>query len=216
MLRSECINRIIKKYGYENPQYLEIGVWNGETLREINTKPQYKDGVDTAQYGTNKYINYPVTSDEFFKDHVGDKMYDIIFVDGLHTAHQVTVDIINSLDHLKPGGFLILDDVYPHNEREQTALDLRRLGEPLTGDVWKGVYHILDDLVDMSSIVYFIKEVERGHLIFRISNKKIIQLDPSIPAENKDGFNPVEWQKYTYTRDFQSYYDKIIGFNRLI
>lgn len=204
--RAKSINRIISRY-YPNfpPRYLEIGVWNGETLREIDCPAHLKDGVDPAQYGKNVYINYPETSDSFFANNARGK-YDIIFIDGLHTAHQVTIDLINSLRFINPGGFIVLDDVYPHCEREQTALDLRRLGEPLTGDVWKAVYHVLDKLEQFCDI-YFDPNVERGHLVLRVRDlsKSNIELDKSIPTGNTTGFTPEEWNRYTWNTDFTDY-----------
>ena len=91
--RSEVINEIIHKYELDNPLYLEIGVWHGDTFKDINTNN--KDGVDPNQYCECSYVNYKMTSDEFFKNHIN-KKYDIIFIDGLHTAYQVSKDIFNS------------------------------------------------------------------------------------------------------------------------
>jgi len=210
MLRSDTINSIIDKYGLVDPYYLEIGVWTGTTFKEIKTKN--KDGVDPEQYCKCEYVNYKMTSDNFFKNHIN-KKYDIIFIDGLHTAHKVTADIYNSIKSLNNGGFLVLDDVYPHKEREQEALDLRRLGEHLTGDVWKGVYNILDELESISSDIYFIRDVERGHLIFKIEDtSKNITVDNTMPNTNIDGFNPCEWNKYTYSRDFPEYLKRLEKF----
>jgi hypothetical protein len=214
MLRSDSINAIIKKYNLIDPEYLEIGVWNGGTFSQINSKN--KDGVDPEQYCKSPYVNYKMTSDEFFNGHVN-KKYDIIFVDGLHTAYQVTKDIYNSIKNLKSGGFIVLDDVYPHKEREQESLDLRRLGEPLTGDVWKGVYNILDELVNISSDKYFLKEVERGHLIFKIEDTtKNITIDNTIPSGNYDGWHPCEWNKFTYKNDFTAYLNKLSNYSNTI
>lgn len=109
------INNIIKNYNYNNPDYLEIGVQHGITFNKINSSK--KDGVDPCIYGSYDFINYKMTSDIFFKEHIN-KKYDIIFIDGLHTAYQVTKDIYNSINCLKNGGIIILDDVYPHSENE--------------------------------------------------------------------------------------------------
>ncbi len=104
------------------------------------------------------------------------KKYDIIFIDGLHVAYQVTIDLMNSLKHLTPGGFIIFDDVYPHRENEQWSFDQRRLGVPLTGDVWKAVYNVLDELISISSDKYFIKQTERGSLVFKVEEPEKILL----------------------------------------
>lgn len=212
--RHEVINNIINKYGYVNPSYLEIGVWNGDTFKNINS--QIKDGVDPGQYCDCHYVNYKMTSDEFFENHIS-KKYDIIFIDGLHTAYQVSKDIYNSLNSLNDGGVIVLDDVYPHNENEQNALDLNKVGAQ-TGDVWKAVYNIWDCLLEISDEVLFVPNVARGNLIFKIksSNNKNITIDDSIPTMNVDGWykgTDKEWNKYTYSRDFTNYFLKLLEYN---
>lgn len=212
--RHEVINNIINKYGYVNPSYLEIGVWNGDTFKNINS--QIKDGVDPGQYCDCHYVNYKMTSDEFFENHIS-KKYDIIFIDGLHTAYQVSKDIYNSLNSLNDGGVIVLDDVYPHNENEQNALDLNKVGAQ-TGDVWKAVYNIWDCLLEISDEVLFVPNVARGNLIFKIksSNNKNITIDDSIPTMNVDGWykgTDKEWNKYTYSSDFTNYFLKLLEYN---
>lgn len=100
MNRSEPINKIIEKNSLINPVYLEIGVWYGDTFKYINTSN--KDGVDPGQYCESEYVNYKMTSDDFFINNPN-KKYDIIFIDGLHTAYQVSKDIYNSINHLNDG-----------------------------------------------------------------------------------------------------------------
>lgn len=214
--RSEVINRIISKYSMTNPEYLEIGVWTGDTFKHINSRN--KDGVDPGQYCECSFVNYKMTSDEFFFTHCK-KKYDIIFIDGLHTAYQVSKDIKNSISFLNGGGFIILDDVYPHCEYEQEALNLRKSG-PQAGDVWKSVYNILDDLIAMSEKMYFVENTERGSLIFKIKsgNCSNIKIDESIPTCNLDGWytGNSEWNKYLYGKDFHVYLNKIRSFEKLL
>jgi hypothetical protein len=211
--RHHVINAIIYKYGYVNPSYLEIGVWAGDTFKHINSL--IKDGVDPGQYCECNYVNYKMTSDFFFENNIS-KKYDVIFIDGLHTAHQVSKDIYNSINNLNNGGVIILDDVYPHNENEQNALDLNKSGAQ-TGDVWKAVYNVLDDLIEMSDEVLFFPNVERGNLAFKIkkNNDKNITIDSTIPTMNVDGWykgGDKEWNKYTYAKDFNNYLKKITEF----
>ena len=68
MLRSTLINNIIEKYKIVNPDYLEIGVWTGETFKHIHSTS--KDGVDPGQYCESSYVNYKMTSDDFFSKFV--------------------------------------------------------------------------------------------------------------------------------------------------
>ena len=211
--RASVINNILDKYKIENPAYLEIGVFNAVTFNDINCID--KDGVDPGQYCDCEYVNFKMTSDEFFANHCK-KKYDIIFIDGLHTAYQVSKDIYNSINNLQQAGWIILDDVFPHSEYEQERLNLDKTG-PQTGDVWKAVYHILDDIVKISDIIHFEKRTERGSLVFRLKsdNTKNITIDDTIPTCNIDGWykgDDAEWNKYTYHNDFNNYLEKISKF----
>lgn len=131
--RHHIINFLIEKYNLVN--YLEIGVFKGENIREIKAK--HKDGVDPGAEGyVVSEVNYPCTSDEFFeliKDHPEIK-YDIIFIDGLHHADQVDKDISNSLKHLVGGGFIVLHDCNPVS---YDAQKVPRETIAWNGDVWK-------------------------------------------------------------------------------
>ena len=212
--RYQVINDIIDEYKYKNPEYLEIGVWGGSTFMNINSNN--KDGVDPGQYCECIYVNYKMTSDVFFSNNI--KKYDIIFIDGLHTAYQVSKDIYNSINCLNDGGWIILDDVYPHCEYEQERLNLRKVG-PQTGDVWKAVYNILDTINEISDVLYFINNTERGSLVFKVksNNNKNIIIDETIPNCNIDGWyegNDAEWNKYTYKTDFLNYLNKLEIYKR--
>jgi hypothetical protein len=217
LLRSSVINKIISKNGLINPKYLEIGVWTGATFKDINTS--FKDGVDPGQYCDSEYVNYKITSDDFFKNHIKTK-YDIIFIDGLHTAHQVSKDIFNSINNLNDGGWIILDDVFPHCEYEQERLSLKKVGAQ-TGDVWKAVYNILDTIIEISDVIHFEPKTERGSFVFKLkpNNVKNITIDETIPTCNVDGWysgNDAEWNKYVYTRDFNNYMNRILCFENML
>ena len=217
MERYHFINNIIDKYNLNNPRYLEIGVWYGGTFKYVNTN--LKDGIDPAQYCECEYVNYRMTSDDFFKNSINGK-YDIIFIDGLHTAYQVSKDIYNSINNLNEGGWIILDDVFPHSEEEQKSLNLKNMGKPLTGDVWKAVYNSLNKLMEISDIILFEPTTERGNIAFRVksNNTDNITIDPTIPTCNIDGWyqgDDAEWTKYDYNKDFQVYLNKIASFPRI-
>jgi hypothetical protein len=131
--RYNIINYLIDKYKFIN--YLEIGVFKGENIREI--KAIHKDGVDPGIEGfTTPEINYPMTSDDFFeliKDHDEIK-YDVIFIDGLHHADQVEKDIQNALNHIVEGGFILLHDCNPVSYEAQL---IPRQTVVWNGDTWK-------------------------------------------------------------------------------
>ena len=56
----------------------------------------------------NNLMKYKMTSNEFFKKN--HRYFDLIYVDGDHSSDQVKIDLINSWNVLKNGGFLVLDD----------------------------------------------------------------------------------------------------------
>ena len=138
MQRFEIINTFIKNNNFKN--YLEIGVFRGQNIREIIA--EHKDGVDpTTELGKIiPEINYPVTSDEFFnliKDH--DIKYDIIFIDGLHHSDQVDKDIENALNHLVDNGIIVMHDCNPEKE-EYTSVP--RVTGIWHGDVYKSALRL--------------------------------------------------------------------------
>lgn len=131
--RYHIINHLIEKYNLVN--YLEIGVFKGENIREI--KASHKDGVDPGAEGhTPPEVNYPMTSDAFFDLIRGheDIKYDIIFIDGLHHADQVEKDITNALNHVVDSGFILLHDCNPVSYEAQL---IPRQTVAWNGDTWK-------------------------------------------------------------------------------
>ena len=126
--RADMINMIAKKIGAQS--YLEIGVQTGKTFRAVNI--DNKVGVDPDPRWKDQ--THIMGSDQFFDHLEDDEKFDIIFVDGLHHWQQVTRDIANSVDHLAPGGVILVDDCAPkqkaYQTRQPTALHW-------TGDVWR-------------------------------------------------------------------------------
>ena len=88
-----------------------VDTWCGsDELKHVNFELIEENfDFNTSFYQSNKYLfKYKMTSNEFFKKN--HKYFDLIFVDGDHSSDQVKVDLINSWNILKNGGYLILDD----------------------------------------------------------------------------------------------------------
>jgi hypothetical protein len=187
--RYHIINHLIEKYNLVN--YLEIGVFKGENIREI--KAIHKDGVDPGVEGyTPPEVNYPMGSDEFFdliKGHE-DIKYDIIFIDGLHEYSQVKKDIENSLNHLQPNGFILMHDCNPVSHDAQIP-DRKTIA--WNGDVWKSFVEFKQNnpnfeccVVDTDFGVGFIKnngetfnsnpQLDLDYQTFDINRKKYLNL----------------------------------------
>ena len=125
MNRWDIINKFIQDRNYKS--YLEIGVSSGECFRHI--KAERKVSVDT---NPNTNATYNMTSDEYFKAHR--TKYDVIFIDGLHTADQAHKDINCAIAHLNPGGIVVVHDCHPETELMQQPYTNQHFW---TGDVWK-------------------------------------------------------------------------------
>lgn len=138
MKRYDIIRHLIEQRGYKS--YLEIGVLENETFN--NVPLDVKHGVDPNGCGT-----HTMTSDEFFANHC-EQSYDIIFIDGLHLAEQVTKDIENSLTHLNSGGIIVVHDVLPEQEWQQNETGIS--GKPWVGTVWHAIADLRCERDDVS------------------------------------------------------------------
>lgn len=148
MNRTNIINEIVKKYKFNS--YLEIGVRDSrENFNLITTK--IKDGVDPEPITP---VNFKMTSDEFFKNHIGNKKYDVVFVDGLHTEEQSYVDVINSINHLNDGGFIVMHDCNPPTEYHiRTYEEYLKTRGQWNGTVFKAFIKLKTELKDWNCFV---------------------------------------------------------------
>lgn len=131
--RTDLLNHLAEKYNLQ--RYLEIGVQVPE-LNFDKIKCAYKIGVDPDPKAG---AAFKITSDEFFQySHFMDcdGPFDLIFVDGKHTAEQVKKDFENSLKILSPNGFIVLHDCNPLQE-EHTIVPRPTPRGHWNGDVWR-------------------------------------------------------------------------------
>ena len=165
---SDRINAIAARHGFSH--YLEIGVFRGETF--LNVRMPHKTGVDpnfafdTAEHLSPLTTYAPVPSDEFFRtlpERLGERPYvlpegrpflfDLIFIDGLHTFEQSFRDFRNSLPYSHERTVWILDDTVPcdpwsaipDQEKSYRYRGLAGIGgNPWHGDVFKTVFALHD------------------------------------------------------------------------
>jgi hypothetical protein len=145
--RYDLINKVIKRFGFKN--YLEIGVFIPEDCFD-KIEIEDKVGVDPGVENPENPVKYQMESDTFFErldkgllDLPSDHKWDMIFIDGLHISHQVLKDIENSLNHLSPGGYIMLHDCNPPNylqQREDYFWEGRFIS--WNGTVWKAIYYL--------------------------------------------------------------------------
>jgi hypothetical protein len=193
--RFHVINYLIEKYNLIN--YLEIGVFKGENIREVQAL--HKDGVDPGVEGYSPLeVNYPISSDKFFeliKGH-NEIKYDLIFIDGLHEYSQVKKDIENSLNHLQPYGFIVMHDCNPVSYEAQLP---NRQTIAWNGDVWKAFVEFKQNnshydccVVDIDFGIGVIKN--NSNLFNSIP---LINMDyQTFNSSRKDHLNLITWNEF--------------------
>lgn len=143
MTRTEIIKALIDKT--KAKKYLEIGMGPGLNFASIEC--DYKICVDPTPTVP---VTFILTSDDFFKQNK--EKFDVIFIDGLHWSEQVYKDIVNSLNVLNDGGYIICHDMNPHSEF------IQRYPQPLiesewTGDCWKAWVKLRSERNDLNMCV---------------------------------------------------------------
>lgn len=153
MNRWDIINLLIRKNNYKS--YLEIGYFKGWSFDQVKGV-ELKVAVDPNPCKTDEQVKLAYTqhesnfflgkseivvkstSDDYFihLDSMGHRarQYDLIFIDGLHESSQVEKDIKNSLNHLSPGGTIVLHDCNPPTLVHATTGDA---AGNWNGDVYK-------------------------------------------------------------------------------
>ncbi len=141
--RTEVINFLLSLFKGETC-YLEIGVRNPEhNYKHIQANTKYS--VDPGIEFKERSIDFKMTSDSFFdklnKNEILSKdiKFDVIFIDGLHLAEQVALDIKNSLDFIKDDGFIVFMIVIPQpNGTQEKTMNTRILLQVAIGMVPPG------------------------------------------------------------------------------
>jgi Methyltransferase domain len=131
-------------------RYLEIGLEFGHTFKNVQAPVRWgvdpNPQFDTKHLPPNTHVAV-MTSDEFFEVINPDVLFDVVFLDGLHTFRQTYRDLVNAL-RVCPRGVILIDDVVPSDEvsaipdREKSFSERSRRG--LTGYPWHGdVFRVL-------------------------------------------------------------------------
>ncbi len=147
-VRSDIINFLLQSLGKKETNYLEIGVRNpANNFDKIISSTKYS--VDPGVEFKSNPVDFKLTSDEFFdqlragKILSADLRFDVIFVDGLHTADQTDRDIRNSLEFIQDGGFVVMHDCNPPTEshaRENYEYWASPAMDYWSGTTWKAFF----------------------------------------------------------------------------
>jgi hypothetical protein len=143
---------------FDAADYLEIGVNKGMTFNAL--KAATKVAVDPKFLFDHEAVAAEVpgtsfhetTSDDYFGNIAArDTAFDVIYLDGLHTAEQTIRDLLNAIFFLKPNGVVVIDDVFPCSyvaslpDRHETRLIRKATGDTLgawMGDVYRLVFFV--------------------------------------------------------------------------
>ena len=210
MNRTDIINKLISDNNYQS--YLEIGLANPE-LNFLNVDCLIKESCDPFgnDYVENPYdenlveqcLTYRMTSDEMFAQMPENKIYDIIFIDGLHLEEQVDKDIFNSLKHISDNGCVIVHDCLPSAKIYQLE---ERQTNLWNGTVWKsisklGIYGLKYVSIDTDQGVCIIKKGEMKEL------PPLSELKWQDHEKNRDMLMHVVSEEYFFNTPAQQIWD---------
>lgn len=150
--------------------YLEIGCQGNICFDAVPM--MNKIGVDPESGGTHKEYS----DDFFFKNTT---CFDVIFVDGLHIYDQVRRDVVNSIKFLKPGGWVAIHDMLPHDAISEHVPMISR-GQWF-GDVWKVAF----ELASSTGIEFKLIKIDAGIGLFRITEPSAVLKNMEATLQDK-------------------------------
>ncbi|WDF72763.1 class I SAM-dependent methyltransferase [Novosphingobium sp. KACC 22771] len=218
MERNEVIQGLLDMYS--EPSYLEIGVCEGFTFHSLNAArkvavdPAFRFNLEEAQADpANANAAYhQVPSDDYFASQAGaNDMFDVIFVDGLHTFDQTLRDLLNAIARLKPGGAIIVDDVRPSSyhaslpSMDEFFLVRAGLGDDYPawmGDVYRLVFFIRDYLASFS---YATVQENHGQTVLWRATRALTQQPADVATVAAFEFKEVHLQSAAY--NYQPFVD---------
>ena len=120
MNRAQVIQRLLPSS--PDSKYLEVGVQHGYTFHEVKAglkvavDPHFAFDVAAMQRDQDRSgcRYHQVTSNDYFNNIWNDgELFDVIFLDGLHTFDQTLKDFLNAIRCVKADGVIVVDDVMP-------------------------------------------------------------------------------------------------------
>lgn len=180
MTRVDVLNALVDKFGYN--RYLEIGVAGGKTFRQVRVS--HKVGVDPSPQCE---VSHRMTSDAFFQGCC--ELFDLIFVDGLHTKNQCHRDIMNSLAVLKEEGTVVVHDCRPRSFEEQ-QVPMPPGAFRWTGNVWRAWLHLRANRPDL---FMFVADIGSGCGVIRRGRQVLIKDLPLDVCWKDFKLNEIEW-----------------------
>ncbi len=141
-------------------RYLEIGVRDPSHCFQ-HVLARYKISVDPGFESQVNLADVKLTSDDFFSQmqlgalSLETDRFDVIFIDGLHTAEQVYRDILNSLDILASTGFVVLHDCNPptHFHARESYSEASPAAGVWNGSTWKAIQRFRTERTERCAVV---------------------------------------------------------------
>lgn len=183
--RTQVINELIEANGFES--YLEIGLGEGYNFRGV--KCERKLGIDPKiskldfRRLCGDGVFGSITSDYFFENNTD--TFDLIFIDGDHTAEQVERDIVNAWNCLNKGGVIVLHDIYP---KTKESTNVPKTSSPWKGDVYK-------------SFVGFIKKYPKINSYTTLDDTGLGFIWKSRHKVEADFIADISWEEFDKNRD---------------
>lgn len=159
---SDFIEYYFNFFSYKS--YLELGLYEGETIDKIKKHTKEVYGVDLIDRSFNDINFFKCSTDEFFDKNT--KTFDTIFVDADHEYGSVKKDFNNSLKVLNAGGTIFLHDTDP---REQ-----RLINKGYCGDSYK-IIEYLEELDGVEAITLPVTEAGLT-LVKRNTDRRVLSL----------------------------------------
>jgi len=163
--------KYFSKYRNNLNNFLEIGLWKGESLkmwREYFTTGNLV-GADVLDLS---HIQLPNTQIKFCDQSDRSQLqkliedtfneFDIIIDDGGHWQHQQQITLGFIFPYLKSGGTFVIEDLHTANNPEYT-----RLGDIATLEilrVWKETGNLVSNNMTESEIKYLVENVAEIHI----------------------------------------------------
>jgi len=160
-----------------------------DLINEMITAKGYKSflliGTDKNILDSVKCEAKQMVEHDFLK---GSKQkFDLILIDGIHTAEQVQEDILNSWKASTAKGAILIHDVKPHDEKMQRVPREQMIW---TGDVWRA-WHGFRQLNGNIRVAYYDEKYGLG-VIYKSRAKVNPDFISSIPFS--EYFNKQLWQ----------------------
>lgn len=188
--RTDLLNHLVEKYNLN--RYLEIGVQvpalNFDKIickQKIGVDPDLKSGA--TYYGDSDTF-FRCWEDIRIKDQPG--IFDLIFIDGLHTAEQVKKDFVNASSIISDNGFIVLHDCNPQLEEHTIVPRPTKTGH-WNGDVYKFAVNIVDK---------YTVDIDNGCLVWKSTFGSVLRYDDHswdyFNENRKELLNLITWDEF--------------------